>query len=62
MIAGVLFIFSFVYWLGPILRQLSDNEIYQTIESREIDAGALFYTDEDHAINANRAIYVQLGK
>lgn len=60
LILGLLLILSFVYWIGPAIRKLIDNEIYQTIESRDIDAGALFYTEEELIIGAGKEIRIKL--
>ena len=62
LVVGLLLAFSFVYWIGPAIRNMTDNEIYQTIESRDIDAGALFYTEEESVISAGNEISTRLEK
>ena len=62
LITGLLFLYLFTTWIGPSTRNLLDNEVYDTIESEGIDAGALFYTEEEMAVEAGKKLSIIIKK
>ena len=55
-----MFLFLFTVWIGPALRNLLDNQVYDTIESENIDAGALFYTEDERAVRAWKELLIKM--
>ena len=46
LIMGILVILAFMYWVGPWMKQVPMiRPMVELIETRDIDAGAYYYTD-----------------
>ena len=51
-LVGVMGIFVFVGWLVPLISRLTSAEVLEYVQQRELDTGALFYTDSPAAVES----------
>ena len=60
LISWVGILYLSIVWIGPTVRELLDNRVYDIIESKNIDAGALFYTEEERAVEAEKELSIKI--